>query len=132
LSEADKVRAYNQAILMVAQDIRARAKLNTEAATTGPTRPTPDASSVSVEVESPAPSHAPHTPERGALNEIKEHISEPGTGASPQVLEKTGMDREQRVAVAIGIGATVLLALVPPWHFTVRGLSESCGYGLCG
>ena len=38
------------------------------------------------------------------------------------------MDGKQRIAIAAGLAIAIMLALVPPWHFTFRGMDESCGY----
>ena len=47
---------------------------------------------------------------------------------TPQQEQTHGMSNEQRIAVAIGLAVAILLAIVPPWHFTFRGIDESCGY----
>jgi hypothetical protein len=93
------------------------------------------------------------TPEQAALAEVDEdeqveglpHPAQPTTTdfseitaqptrrippalSSSNPTERHGMDGKQRIAIAAGLAIAIMLALVPPWHFTFRGMDESCGY----
>jgi hypothetical protein len=93
-------------LLMVAADMRQRA--NREAL-----------------AEIPAPAEQK---ERSAQAVDEVQIASAPRSEERTYSEEQPVRREQQNAIKIGILVALLLALVPPWHFTVRGTDQSCGY----
>jgi hypothetical protein len=100
LSIAERDRAYNQALILAAADLRRL-------------------------TATPAPGEKKNASPRLWM---KWTSRQRGVLARAPTRGSNEMNSQQRIAVMIGIGAAVLLALFPPWHMTPRGVDISCGY----